>query len=132
MAKRYVIRISTEFSAAHVLHGYAGACNRVHGHNWTVEVEAVARELDALGMGIDFRELRQATEAITAKFDHQLINEIAPFTEVNPTAENVAAHIYRQLLHDLPDLRSERNGRVALQSVTVRENARSSVTYSEA
>jgi 6-pyruvoyltetrahydropterin/6-carboxytetrahydropterin synthase len=69
MAKRYVIRICTEFSAAHVLHGYAGACNRVHGHNWTVEVEAVAHELDAVGMGIDFRVLRGATEAITARLD---------------------------------------------------------------
>jgi 6-pyruvoyltetrahydropterin/6-carboxytetrahydropterin synthase len=129
MSKRYVIRISTEFSAAHVLRGYAGACNRVHGHNWTVEVEAVAGELDDVGMGIDFRVLRQATEAITARFDHQLLNDVAPFNEVNPTAENVAAHVYRQLEHDLPELRS---GRVALRSVTVRENARSSVTYTEA
>lgn len=128
MTKRYAIRICTEFSAAHVLRGYAGACNRVHGHNWTVEVEAVAHELDEVGMGIDFRVLRQATEAITARLDHRLLNEVAPFTEVNPTAENVAAYVYRQLEHELPDLR---DGRVALRSVTVRENARSSVTYTE-
>lgn len=128
MAKRYVIRVNTEFSAAHVLRGYAGACNRVHGHNWTVEVEALAHELDEVGMGIDFRVLRQATEAITAELDHQLLNEIPPFTEVNPTAENVAAYVYRQLTRALPQMRT---GRVSLQAVTVRENARSSVTYSE-
>ena len=128
MAKRYLIRVSTEFSAAHVLNGYAGACNRVHGHNWTVEVEAVAHELDEVGMGIDFRVLRRATEAITARLDHQLLNEIPPFDEVNPTAENVAAFVYRQLTHDLEELR---DGRARLQAVTVRENSRSSVTYSE-
>jgi 6-pyruvoyl-tetrahydropterin synthase len=47
---------------------------------------------------------------------------------VNPTAENVAAYVYRQLTHDLPDVR---DGRIRLQAVTVRENTRSSVTYSE-
>ncbi len=129
MAKRYTVRASVEFAAAHVLHGYAGACNRIHGHNFVVEVETVAHDLDAVGMAIDFTELERQLASIAQELDHRMLNEIPPFTEVNPTAENIAAFFWTRLGASLAGL--PRGDRVRLTAVTVRENGRTSVTYSE-
>lgn len=126
--RQYVVRVNSEFAAAHMLRGYAGACERVHGHTWKVEAEVVTHELDGLGMGIDTHELRDALGVILGELDHQFLNEVAPFDEVNPTAENVAAFVYGRLARVL---QAARGGRVAVRAVTVRENDRSSVTYSE-
>jgi 6-pyruvoyltetrahydropterin/6-carboxytetrahydropterin synthase len=126
--RQYVVRVNTEFAAAHVLRGYPGACERIHGHTWKVEVEAVTHELDALGMGIDTRELRAALCAITDELDHRMLNDVPPFTEVNPTAENVASFVYARLTRTLE---AAHGARVRLRAVTVRENDRSSVTFSE-
>ncbi|MCA9652719.1 MAG: 6-carboxytetrahydropterin synthase QueD [Myxococcales bacterium] len=127
--KTYDLRVVTEFSSAHVLRGYAGACEQVHGHNFRVEVVVRAHELDALGMGLDFRELLRMTEEITGELDHRLLNDVPPFDEVNPTAENLAAHIYRRLGRTLDD--SAVAGRVRVHAVTVHENDRISARYRE-
>lgn len=128
-ARQYVVRVNAEFAAAHVLRGYPGACERMHGHTWKVEVEVVTRELDELGMGIDTRELRRALGGITDELDHRLLNDVPPFDEVNPTAENVASFIYGRLARTL---QAAHGARLRLRAVTVRENDRSSVTFSEA
>ena len=127
MAGRYLIRVRQEFSAAHVLHGYAGACNRVHGHNWNVEAEIECLELDGVGMGIDFREVRSAMGRLVEGLDHRLLNEVPPFDEVNPTAENVAAYVFQRLPRELPAL--SQGAAARLIAVTVAENDRSSVRY---
>ncbi|MEX1366655.1 MAG: 6-carboxytetrahydropterin synthase QueD [Nannocystaceae bacterium] len=127
--KTYDLRVVTEFSSAHVLRGYAGACERVHGHNFRVEVLVRAHELDHLGMGLDFRELLRLTEEITAELDHRLLNEVPPFDEVNPTAENLAAHIYRRLARALLDTPVADSVRV--HAITVHENDRISARYHE-
>lgn len=126
MARRYLVRAVTEFSAAHVLHGYAGACNRVHGHNFRVELEVEAMELDAIGMALDFTVLEQMAAEVARDLDHRLLNEVPPFDEVNPTAEHVAAHFYVRLHGRIASLAPDRGTR--LIAVTVQENARSSVT----
>ncbi|MCA9710098.1 MAG: 6-carboxytetrahydropterin synthase [Myxococcales bacterium] len=129
VSQTYDVRVVTEFSSAHVLRGYAGACERIHGHNFRVEVVARATALDALGMGLDFRELLGMTEEITAGLDHRLLNEVPPFDEVNPTAENLAAYIYRGLAQRLSARPSA--DRVRMWSVTVHEGDRISVCYRE-
>jgi len=128
-AKIYDLRVVTEFSSAHVLRGYPGACERVHGHNFRVEVVVRATGLDALGMGLDFRELTRMTEEITAILDHRLLNDVPPFDEVNPTAENIAAYIYRGLAVELS--RQPSADRVRMRSVTVHENDWISACYQE-
>lgn len=129
MSARYTLRVTTEFAAAHVLRGYEGACARIHGHNWKVEVRAQATELGELGMAVDFRELTALTEEVTAALDHQLLNEVPPFTEVNPTAENVAAYVFRALARKLAD--RAQSPAIRLASVTIHENDRLSVEYAE-
>ncbi len=135
MPSRYIVRASTEFSAAHVLYGYAGACNRIHGHNFKVELEVEARALDGVGMAIDFTALEAIAASIAQEFDHRLLNEIPPFTEVNPTAENIGAYFWRRTVRALSEgAGAGEDGQdrgVRLLSVTVRENDRTSVTYTE-
>ena len=125
MAATYTLRVVTEFAAAHTLRGYPGSCGRLHGHNWKVEVEIRASELDELGMGIDFREIRRHAREVTGGLDHRYLNELEPFTEINPTAENIAAHCFTEL-----SARLDRPS-VAVQAVTVWENDRACVRYSE-
>lgn len=124
----YVVRVQTEFAAAHVLRGYPGACERIHGHTWKVEVEVATHELDRLGMAIDTHELGAALGEIVGELDHRLLNDVPPFDEVNPTAENVAALIYSRLSRTL---QVSRGGALVVRAVTVRENDKSSITYSE-
>lgn len=135
MPSRYIVRASTEFSAAHVLYGYAGACNRIHGHNFKVELEVEARALDGVGMALDFTALETIAASIAQEFDHRLLNEIPPFTEVNPTAENIGAYFWTRTVRALAEgpegiTEPEKRG-IRLLSVTVRENDRTSVTYTE-
>jgi 6-pyruvoyltetrahydropterin/6-carboxytetrahydropterin synthase len=97
MPGRYTIKTVVHFSAAHVLYGYEGACERVHGHNYEVHVEVVADRLDDLGMGIDFEEIKAASHEAIADLDHRHLNELEVFEGKNPTAERVAALIHQRL-----------------------------------
>lgn len=97
MPGRYTIKTVVHFSAAHVLYGYEGACERVHGHNYEVHVEVVADRLDELGMGIDFEEIKAASHEAIADLDHRHLNELEVFEGKNPTAERVAALIHGRL-----------------------------------
>ncbi len=121
----YTMRIVTDFAAAHRLRGYQGACSRLHGHNWKVEVEVTANALDELGMGVDFKVIKQHTREIIERLDHRNLNEIPPFDEHNPTAENIAGYLYKELGRRLDD------HRVRVTAVTLWETERASVRYSE-
>ena len=125
MGTKYTLKIVTDFASAHTLRDYPGACSRMHGHNWKVEVEVIATELDSVGMGIDFKEIKRATKEIADQLDHRYLNDLAPFTEVNPTAENIAAYFFKQLTANL------NNERISVSAVTLWETERACVTYSE-
>ena len=125
MAASYTLKILTDFASAHTLRDYPGACARMHGHNWKVEVEVSARQLDAIGMGVDFRVIKQATRDVAERLDHRYLNELAPFTQVNPTAENIAAYFHRELSAKL------NNDRVQVHAVTLWETERACVRYVE-
>ncbi|WP_455223372.1 6-carboxytetrahydropterin synthase QueD [Kaarinaea lacus] len=125
MAVSYNLKIVTDFASAHTLRDYPGACSRMHGHNWKVEVEVLASALDKVGMGIDFKEIKKATKQVTAELDHRYLNEIKPFDEINPTAENIAAYIYNGVSELI------NNDRVQVTSVTLWETERACVRYSQ-
>ena len=93
----YEICVQAEFSAAHALRGYPGDCARTHGHNWTVEVFLKCEKLNELGIGVDFRDVKQAIHTILKDFDHQHLNELAIFKDDNPTSEILAKYFYGQL-----------------------------------
>ncbi|MBM3298885.1 MAG: 6-carboxytetrahydropterin synthase QueD [Deltaproteobacteria bacterium] len=119
----YEVEIITGFSAAHLLRNYNGKCERLHGHNYKVTVTARATALDAGGMVIDFVELKRAANSVAERLDHAFLNEIEPFTELEPSAENIAAYFFREvvkLLDRSPDL---------LYSVSVWETDTSRATF---
>jgi len=93
----FEICVEAEFSAAHSLAGYHGNCRQVHGHNWTVEVFVRCRELNAIGIGIDFRNVKQIISDIIKNIDHSYLNEHPEFKDTNPSSENIARFLYRKL-----------------------------------
>lgn len=91
----YRLRIESTFDAAHKLDGYKGKCARLHGHTWKVEVFVTGEKLDEVGMLVDFEILKDRLKEISEKLDHSFLND---FKEIgNPTSENIAGHIYRNL-----------------------------------
>ena len=93
----YEVTVKTGFSAAHQLRLYDGKYENLHGHNWSAVVVVEADELDAMGVGIDFVRLKKFVEEILGELDYQNINEIPPFDEQNPSAENIARWLFLKL-----------------------------------
>jgi 6-pyruvoyltetrahydropterin/6-carboxytetrahydropterin synthase len=120
----YEVRIDEEFSAAHALRGYKGKCERLHGHNWKVEVYVRGASLDEIGMLVDFRELKAATRRVMHHLDHRNLNELKPFdTELNPSSEHLAGFI----LHEVGE--QINNERVKVYKVRVWETPSTSATF---
>lgn len=111
------------FAAAHSIRGHTGGCENLHGHNYRVRVHAAARELDALGMVVDFADLKAVVGEVLGPFDHRVINEIPPFDEHNTTAELLAEHVYREVAARLED------GRVRVLRVEVWETETACAVY---
>jgi 6-pyruvoyltetrahydropterin/6-carboxytetrahydropterin synthase len=93
----FEITRNASFSAAHFLRGYDGPCARLHGHNWKVEVVIRSPKLDSTGMVVDFVDLGAVMDEILDIVDHRNLNDVPPFTGVNPTSENLAAWFHQQL-----------------------------------
>ena len=93
----FEVSVETNFSAAHALRGYQGDCARLHGHNWTVRVSVPCRELDDAGIAIDFRVIKGQVRDVLEGLDHCNLNETEPFAKDNPSAENIARHLYREI-----------------------------------
>ena len=115
----FEIQVIGKFSAAHNLKGYRGKCEELHGHNWRVEVIITGRNLDKIGMLMDFQKIKSHLNKVLNKLDHKHLNHLSYFKRVNPTSENIAKYIYDCL--KIQPLR--------LKSVTVWESDNSSATY---
>jgi 6-pyruvoyltetrahydropterin/6-carboxytetrahydropterin synthase len=125
MAARYQLKVVTDFAAAHTLRDYPGACSRMHGHNWKVELEAVATQLDDIGMGVDFKVMKQAAREVGGRLDHQYLNDLEPFKNINPTAENIAAYMYKEIAARI------NTDSIKVTALTLWETERACVRYSE-
>lgn len=125
MAATYTLRVLTDFASAHTLRGYPGQCANLHGHNWKVEAEIEAAQLDELGMAVDFKVVKNVAREIAGRLDHQYLNDVEPFDRLNPTAENIAQWFFREmaLQLDRPGLR--------MSALTLWETERACVRYSE-
>lgn len=122
----YKLTIETNFASAHQLRGYKGKCENLHGHNWKVQVSVIADRLNDIDIAIDFHDLKDITDGIISKLDHKFLNDVFPFTEKNPSSENIAHWIFDSLKNDL---REHENIRVS--AVTVWESTTASATYFE-
>ena len=106
MAGLFEVMIERNFSSAHQLRGYRGKCENLHGHNYRIEIYARGRELDNVGLLVDFVELKAAADEVVNYLDHRNINELPPFDEeLNPSAENLARYILERVSSRVGDER---------------------------
>jgi 6-pyruvoyltetrahydropterin/6-carboxytetrahydropterin synthase len=121
----YELSVKTSFSAAHRVVGHQGGCANLHGHNWEVEVLLSGKGLNETGFLIDFKDVKTALREIIDPLDHADLNMLEPFRTVNPTSENLAAHLFREASRRL-------NGAgIRISGVRVAESAGTSCLYRE-
>lgn len=120
------LTVRGEFASAHALRHYQGKCESLHGHNYGVEMIVEGETLTAdTELVVDFSVLKKELRAELALIDHVNLNEYAPFDSINPSSENLARYLYRQMKDRLKDMP------VRLYSMTVAETAIQSATYME-
>ena len=100
----FQVSVEETFSSGHALRGYKGKCENVHGHNYRVQITLEGPQLDSIGLLVDFTHLKQVIREIIKRLDHQFINDLEPFTTVNPSAENLAKYFYEEVTGKLKDL----------------------------
>jgi len=121
----FEIYVKTDFAAAHSLRGYPGDCAQIHGHNWDVEVFVRCSELDEIGIGIDFRDIKQIVNEILEDLDHSNLNDLPAFKDMNPTSENIARFLYKKISKKL------NTDEVKVSRVTVSETPNAGASYRE-
>ena len=121
----YEVSVDETFAAAHNLREYKGKCEDLHGHNYKVRVTLAGKNVDSTGLLYDFVHLKQVIREIIHGLDHKYLNELPPFDVLNPSAENIARHIYDQMAKQL---RETPNGAVVAR-ITVWETETTAATY---
>ena len=124
----FQITVEDTFAAGHYLRNYRGKCENPHGHNYKVRVTLCGEELDRAGLLLDFKDLKDVMRDTVDRLDHQMINDLEPFTVLNPSAENLARYFYDETQ---AKLRAATNGRVRVKDVTVWETDTTTATYFE-
>ena len=124
----FEVTVERSFAAGHYLRNYKGKCENPHGHNYKIRVTLQGRELDAAGLLLDFKDLKSVMKKTIERLDHQMMNDVEPFTVLNPSAENIAKYFYDQTNTELKDLT---RGRVSVKDVTVFETDVTTATYYE-
>lgn len=92
----YEITVRKTFSAAHTLN-IGDKREDLHGHNFKVEATVASEKLNADGLVLDFRVLKKWVNEILEDLDHTFLNDLPPFSNTSPTAENIARFIYNRL-----------------------------------
>jgi 6-pyruvoyltetrahydropterin/6-carboxytetrahydropterin synthase len=93
----FELKVTTHFSAAHQLRMVAKKCENLHGHNWKIEVFVSGETLNDAGVLMDFGEIKQHVAGVMEMLDHRFLNELNCFEGYNPSSENIALHIAREL-----------------------------------
>jgi 6-pyruvoyltetrahydropterin/6-carboxytetrahydropterin synthase len=124
----YEVTVDAGFSSGHYLRNYHGKCENPHGHNYRVLVTLCGESLDETGLLLDFKELKNILRPVVDYLDHQMINDLEPFTTVNPSAENLARYFFDRTNQHLVELTE---GRVRVKNCTVFETDTSAATYYE-
>ena len=76
------------------------------------------------GPTYNFIQFKAAARQVLETLDHRLLNEQPPFVRVNPSAENIAAYIFREMKDSIAPP-------CTLHAVTVYETPEMAATYRE-
>jgi len=124
----YEVTVERGFSSGHYLRNYKGKCENPHGHNYKVRITLAGESLDKAGLLLDFRDLKQVMRPVIDRIDHQMLNDLDPFTEINPSAENLARYFYDETNRQMKELTG---GRVRVKDCTIYETDTTTATYYE-
>jgi 6-pyruvoyltetrahydropterin/6-carboxytetrahydropterin synthase len=124
----FEVTVDAGFSSGHYLRNYRGKCENPHGHNYKVRVTLQGKELDEAGLLLDFKLLKQVMRPVVEYLDHQMINDLEPFTTLNPSAENLAKYFYDETNKQLAEMTG---GRVTVKKSTIFETDTSRAVYFE-
>lgn len=123
-----IVEVTKEFTfdSCHQLLEYNGACARLHGHTYKLQV-TVQGKLNEIGMVLDFKELKaEVNNRIVNSLDHYNLNDKLDY---NTTAENMVVDFYERL-NDAISFISERENRyIALKEVKLWETPTSFASY---
>ena len=122
----YEVTVQDTFSSGHYLRDYYGKCENPHGHNYRVLVTLVGEKLEPNGLLLDFKLLKRILQPTIQYLDHQMINDLEPFTSVNPSAENLAKYFFDRVSSQLLEMTG---GRVRVKDCTIWETDTSYATY---
>jgi 6-pyruvoyltetrahydropterin/6-carboxytetrahydropterin synthase len=121
----YIVRVQDTFCAAHTVR-LAGVEERVHGHNWRVELAVACAELDTDGVTIDFVALRDALHSVLDNaLDHRNLTTVEGFESSSASSENVCEWIALRISPFITELRED----AQIESVTVWETPECGITY---
>jgi 6-pyruvoyltetrahydropterin/6-carboxytetrahydropterin synthase len=93
----YELKVVTRFAAAHQLTMVGSKCENMHGHNWRIEVYVTGEKLNKAGVLVDFGEIKAHLAEVMKKLDHKFLNELDYFSDGNPSSENIAYFVAREL-----------------------------------
>lgn len=119
--QRFRISKAVTFEAAHFMPGKAEGhpYRNVHGHSFRLEATVAGTVKPGEEWVEDFAHVTAALEAVAARLDHRLLNEIAGLE--TPTLERICLWVTAQLRETLPGLvtvelaRPSLNERVTLE-----------------
>lgn len=125
MSGKYTVRVEARFESAHFLREYRGISEPLHGHSYKVEADLAGRGggIDSDAIAVDFVSAKRKLEQLAKKLDYACINDVPPFTEINPSAENIAEWFARELQAAVEDEDA------VVVAVTIWEGPVNSVTY---
>jgi 6-pyruvoyltetrahydropterin/6-carboxytetrahydropterin synthase len=119
----YELTVLSHFSGAHRLRSLHGRCEKLHGHNWKIEVCVTSGRLGKEGVVIDFGVLKERLTEALKELDHAYLNDLSYFAEREPSSENIARFIYERLR------RGFKGQPARIKSVTAWESETASATY---
>ena len=124
----FEVTVEDTFAAGHYLRNYKGKCENPHGHNYKVRITLRGERLDHAGLLLDFKDLKHVMRPVIDRIDHQMLNDLEPFTEINPSAENLARYFYDETNKQLAEMT---DGRVHVKDCTIYETDTTTATYYE-
>lgn len=98
----YTVSAQAHYDAAHFLRNYEGKCSRLHGHRYVVEAAVQTVDLDQAGIAFDFIDFKKVLRALADGLDHENLNELPQFKDVETSAENQARYFFEALVDRLP------------------------------
>lgn len=120
----YSLSIQRSFTARHFLFGGDwGDENRLHTHQYTVEIQLKGDTLDQHGYLVDIVEVEKQLEKIRERFSDKNLNEISEFSGLNPSIEHFARIFFESMSERI------KASNISAMRVTIGEDDKARASY---